>query len=131
MKSPVAGDDLMAACIESCQLDGVIDGAGATDGEESLLEIAGRDLRQAASQFTTGPCYAAGGNVADLLHLPGNGGGDTLVAMTNVHIHQAGREIQVTLAVVIIKINAFGIFDGNGVDAFLFAPGEEGVVEVI
>src|SRR5262249_11966176 len=91
VKGPVPGDDLMPAGIESGQLYRILDGSSATDGEQRLLQVARSDLRQLLTELTTGLRCTGGRDIAYLLHLADNGIGHPLIAMTDVHVHQARR----------------------------------------
>ncbi len=51
--------------------------------------------------------------------------------MADVDVHEAGGEIEVAFAFVVVEVDSFRALNGDRADAFLLAPGEEGVIEVI
>jgi hypothetical protein len=51
--------------------------------------------------------------------------------MADIDVDEAGREVYISFIVIVVEVDAFGPFNGDGGDAFLLAPGEEGVVEIV
>src|SRR6201991_1525957 len=131
MKCPVTGDDLMTAGIEPRQLDGVLYGGCAANGEKGLLQITRCDLRELFPQLAPDTGDAARSDIADFLHLPVYGFGDAGMTMTDIDVHETGREVKISFPIVVVEIHAFATLDGDGVQSFLLAPGKEGIVEIV
>src|ERR1043165_3060758 len=95
----------MASCIHTRQLDPVFNGSGATQGEKSFVEISGTNFSESFAQLPTHFGNTAWRNITHLLHLLYYCFGDALVAMTDIHVHQSGREVEITFPVIIIEVN--------------------------
>ena len=54
--------------------------------------------------------HATRRNICHFPHLVDNGIGYTLITMADVDIHQTGRKIDISLAIIIIQVDPFGIF---------------------
>ncbi len=124
-------DDLMPAGVQTGELDRVLDRIRATVGEESAVERARSDLAERLAQLAARLGDHARVDVAHLGHLLGHGLRHFRVPMTDVHVHQLRAEVDDLPAIAGLQVDAFGALDIERVQATLFVPREDGVLEVL
>jgi hypothetical protein len=116
------------AGVQAGERDGVLVGLTAAGGEQSLALIPGCDLGQQLSQAPFGFDGDAGVGVGYMCRLLLYSGDDPGVAMSGIHVHQLRRKVQISLAVGIPEIDAFGLDDGKRLYLPLDGPGEKAIL---
>jgi hypothetical protein len=118
------------AGVQAGGLDGVLVGLTAAGGEQSLAQIPGCNLGQQLSQAAFGFGGDAGVGVGYMCRLLLYSGDDPGVAISCIHVHELRRKVQISLALGIPGIDAFGLdgrkrlylaLDGPGAKAILAA----------
>ena len=127
----VSRQDLGLAGGKTSHADGVLDGVGATVGEEHVGELVLRLIHDLLSQFTAHIIRERGVLVGDTAGLVLNCLYQLRVRVTQVGAHELAAQIQVAVALVIVNPRAFGIAKRLRVDLFLRRPAVEYVVTVV
>ena len=113
-------EDVMSACHQLAVLkEGRVVFTGSP---EELVDVAGCDLTQEFSE--TGPRFSGGARPSEeeLVGLRFDRFDDLGVAVTDVHAHQLGIEIDVALAIGIPEVNTLRAIDRHRVHAALSGP---------
>jgi len=127
----VAREDLVTPRVEPSHPHGVLDGLGATIGEEHVAEaLRGLvdDQRGCLAAYVIG---VLGGNRAQPFRLGLDGGDDLGMLVTDVGVHQLARDVEVAVAVVVNHPTPLGPGDGQGVQCRLGGPGVEDMATVV
>ena len=112
----IAGKDFVALGISARQFDRVLVRIRAAESEEHLAQRA----------FGSNFCHSLAGNRADFCShawrgirqfrgLFLHGFNHSLVAVTDIHAHRHGVEVEIAFIVHIPKVRALGVFDSNGI----------------
>jgi len=90
-------------------------GLAAGDGEEHVVQVAGRDLGEAGSEFRAGVVVLRRGDVGDFRGLFRDGVGDSLLAVAGVDTVELCDEVEIRRPVVVVDGDALAVDDGEGV----------------
>ena len=124
----VASQDLVPAGVLARQLDGVLVGLGPAVGEEHHVQVAGRELRQLATQSRARLVGHERIGIGQLLRLRRDGVDDALVTVADVDRHQLAVPVEVPLAVGGVEVAALGRLDRDRVGRVLGHPLEHRVL---
>ncbi len=112
---------LVAAGVQACHPDGVLDGVGAAVGEEDLVHAVGRPIGDPAARPRRGPGWrSAGAIVVEQRRLLLDRGDDGRVLVADVDVDQLAGEVEVAVARVVPHVAAETAGDDHRVER---APG--------
>src|SRR5208283_5320077 len=124
----IASDDLVASGKETGDLDGILVGFGSAVGEEESIDIAGSDFGELGAEARADFGRHEGIRVSERCSLLADRLNDARVAVSDVDGHELAVEVDEALPFRCVKINPFGVGDGNGIDLRLGGPFVERVL---
>ncbi len=125
---PIAGQDLVPAGHVTGQLDGVLDGLGATEREEDLVHVARQDLGQLRAEPSPDLGRERRLDELELGRLGGDRVDHAPIAVADVDRHQLAVEVEDPVAFGRVQVDPFGVIDGDRVEGALDRPREERVL---
>ena len=126
-----AGEHLLLARGPPGDLDGPLVGLRPAGGEERLLQVAGRHLRQELAEPRLGLRGPLGVDARQQRGLLGDGRIHPVVAVPQVGEDELGGQVQVLSALLVVDPAAFGLRRHEGIQSLLRRPWRQDILGLV